>query len=627
VKAIAAALVLTILSCPLHAAEYHVSTSGLDGNPGSRSKPFNTISAAAAKAQPGDTITVHEGIYRERVNPPRGGASNRKRIVYQAAQGEQVVIKGSEVVKGWTILENDIWQLSIPNTVFGKFNPYSDLISGDWFRSMDRAHHTGPVYLNGHWLAEAATKDAVFKMAENDALWFAEVDSQNTRIWAQFKGIDPNRENVEINVRQSVFYPQKPGINYITVRGFTLEQAATPWAPPTAEQIGLIGTHWSKGWVIEDNTIRYSVCTGVALGKYGDAFDNTSDNSAAGYVETIKRGLAAGWSKENVGSHVVKNNHIHHCEQAGIVGSMGAAFSTIAGNDIHDIHVRRLFSGFEMGGIKIHGAIDTFISHNHVYRTWRGIWLDWMAQGARVTGNVLHDNETTQDLFVEVNHGPFLIDHNLFLSGNNLYDLSQGGAYAHNLFAGRVFAWPLERTTPYHKAHATEIAGMHDIPGGDNRYYNNIFVSPEGPVPWPDRIPAERDTQHYYGLAIYDPANLPMYMAGNVFLGKAEPSKHELSPLVAPEFEPDFRFVEKADGWYLETALSKTWAEAKRPLVTSRMLGRAQIPDVPFEEPDGRPYRLDEDYFGNKRNSRNPFPGPFTTPKNKTQHIKIWPAR
>jgi len=168
---------------------------------------------------------------------------------------------------------------------------------------------------------------------------------------------------------------------------------------------------------------------------------------------------------------------------------------------------------------------------------------------------------------------------------------------------------------------------MHDIPGGDNRYYNNIFVSPEGPVPWPDRIPAERDTQHYYGLAIYDPANLPMYMAGNVFLGKAEPSKHELSPLVAPELEPGFKFVEKADGWYLETAFSKTWAEAKRPLVTSRMLGMAQIPDLPFEEPDGKPYRLDKDYFGNKRNSKNPYPGPFTTPKNKTQHIKTWPAR
>ena len=45
-----------------------------------------------------------------------------------------------------------------------------------------------------------------------------------------------------------------------------------------------------------------------------------------------------------------------------------------------------------MAGIKIHAAIDTEISRNHIYRTCRGIWLDWMAQGTRVTGNLLHDN-------------------------------------------------------------------------------------------------------------------------------------------------------------------------------------------------------------------------------------------
>ncbi len=54
-------------------------------------------------------------------------------------------------------------------------------------------------------------------------------------------------------MRRTVFYPDQPGRNYITVRGFTLRHAATPWAPPTAEQIGLIGTHWSKGWIIENN--------------------------------------------------------------------------------------------------------------------------------------------------------------------------------------------------------------------------------------------------------------------------------------------------------------------------------------------------------------------------------------
>ncbi len=419
-KASIIALTIALTACSLYAKEYHVSTTDLDGNPGTKSKPFKTISAAAAIARPGDTVTVHEGVYRERINPPRGGTSDKKRIVYQAAKGEKVVIKGSEIVKGWKKLNSDTWQVTIPNSFFGDFNPYSDLISGDWFNRKGRDHHTGAVYLNGRWLTEAAQKKEVFEPASDNPLWFAKVDDANTTIWAQFKGVDPNKENVEINARQSVFYPEKPGMNYITVCGFTMEHAATPWAPPTAEQIGLIGTHWSKGWVIENNTIRYSVCTGITLGKHGDEFDNMSQNSAEGYVETINRALKRDWSKENIGHHLVRNNHIYHCEQAGIVGSMGAVFSTITGNAIHDIHIRQLFDGAEMAGIKFHGAIDTIISHNHVYRTCRGIWLDWMSQGTHVTGNLLHDNESREDLFVEVNHGPFLVDNNLFLSGNGL---------------------------------------------------------------------------------------------------------------------------------------------------------------------------------------------------------------
>ncbi len=628
-KTFISVLTITLAVCFLQgcSSEYHVAVTGLDRNPGTESKPFKTISAAAAIAQPGDVITAHEGVYRERVNPPRGGESDDKRIVYRASPGQKVVIKGSEVVKGWKRIENDTWQVILPNSFFGDFNPYSDLISGDWFFPLDREHHTGAVYLNGHWLSEAARHEDVLKPAGKDPLWFGKVDDTNTSIWAQFKGVDPNKEFVEVNARQSIFYPEKPGVNYITVRGFTLEHAATPWAPPTAEQIGLIGTHWSKGWIIENNTIRYSVCTGIALGKHGDEFDNTSSSTAGGYVETIKRGLAAGWSKENIGSHVVRNNHISHCEQAGIVGSMGAAFSTITGNEIHDIHIRCLFSGCEQGGIKIHGAIDNIISGNHVYRTWRGIWLDWMAQGARVTGNLLHDNQATQDLFIEVNHGPFIIDNNLFLSGNTVNDISHGCAFAHNLFAGRMIAWPNQRTTPYHKAHSTEIAGMNDIPGGDQRFYNNIFFNPDKPVPWPDRIPRELDNQHYFGLATYDTVNLPVFMEGNVYLGRAEPSKHEKDPLTDPKVEPAFKLIEKPDGWYLQMEINKEWVQRNRPLVTSEMLGKAKIPDLPYEDPGGKPYRIDTDYFGNKRTTDNPCPGPFDVPKEGRQLIKVWPGK
>ena len=54
-----------------------------------------------------------------------------------------------------------------------------------------------------------------------------------------------------------------------------------------------------------------------------------------------------------------------------------------------------------MAGIKFHGAIDVEISRNHIYRTTLGIWLDWMAQGAHVTGNLLNGNHQC-DLFIEV---------------------------------------------------------------------------------------------------------------------------------------------------------------------------------------------------------------------------------
>jgi len=76
-----------------NATEYVVSLQGRDTNPGTREAPFRTIQRAADAAQPGDTVTVREGIYRERVNPPRGGLSDTQRIVYQAAPGETVEIR------------------------------------------------------------------------------------------------------------------------------------------------------------------------------------------------------------------------------------------------------------------------------------------------------------------------------------------------------------------------------------------------------------------------------------------------------------------------------------------------------------------------------------------------------
>jgi alpha-N-arabinofuranosidase len=625
VESLCVALILTTATSYTWAADFHVSVKGNDADSGTLSKPLKTISAAAQLAQPGDMITVHEGTYRERITPPRGGTSDAKRIVYQAAKGEHVTVKGSEIMKGWNRDLHDCWKVVVPNTFFGDYNPFSDPIRGDWFYPKDRKHHTGAVYLDGHWLIEAAKLEEVMMPVGNGVpwvsqmdsepagvparLWYAEVDEENTTLWAQFGDNNPNEHLVEINVRRAAFYPDKPFVNYITVRGFTLEHAATQWAPPTAEQIGLIGTHWSKGWIIEDNTVRYSVCTGITLGKYGDQWDNTSADTAVGYVKTVERALENGWNKETVGGHVVRNNTISNCEQAGLVGSLGAIFSTITGNTIHDIHVRRLFTGAEMAGIKLHAPIDTEISDNHVYRTVRGIWLDWMTQGTRVSRNLLYDNGPAEDLFVEVNHGPFLVDNNIFLSKKSISDWSEGGAYVHNLFAGNIWLRPeLSRDTPYHPAHTTKVAGLVNTKGGDNRFYNNIFAGGTG-------------------LKVYDNATLEMHVGSNVYLHGAASYKGEADSLTLPEFDPDMALVEQADGVYLNLTLPDGVAKLKNRVVTTELLGKAKIPDLPYTNADGTPVKIDSDYFGTDRNTAKPFPGPFVRSLNGKTRLKVWPRK
>lgn len=154
-------LVLLVLTTSLaYSKEYHVSVNGSNNNDGSASKPFKTINFAAQLAQPGDAITVHAGTYREWINPARGGESDTKRIVYRAAAGENVEIKGSEVITGWKKEKDGVWKVTIPDSFFGDYNPYQDSIYGDWFTNFGRIHHTGEVFLNGKSLYEKETIEA-----------------------------------------------------------------------------------------------------------------------------------------------------------------------------------------------------------------------------------------------------------------------------------------------------------------------------------------------------------------------------------------------------------------------------------------------------------------------------------
>ncbi|MCU0352379.1 MAG: right-handed parallel beta-helix repeat-containing protein [Cytophagales bacterium] len=609
------------ISSFVFATEYHVSVNGSDQHSGTAAKPFKTIRKATEQAYPGDTITVHAGTYREWVNPLRGGASDAQRIVYRAAPGEKVEIKGSEIVKTWKKVKNGVWKVSLPNSFFGKYNPYRDSVAGDWFYDKGRVHHTGEVFLNNNSLDEKATLAEVLNPS-GSRTWYCESNAETTTIWANFQNFNPNRESTEISTRRTCIYPEKPGIHYITISGFHISQAATQWAAPTAEQVGMVATHWNKGWIIENNVISDSKCVGITLGKERGTGHNvwTADKGNVNndgnihYIEVIFKTLRNGWNKENIGSHTVRNNVIFNCEQAGICGSMGAAFSVIENNHIYNIWRKQQFDGAEIAGIKFHGAIDAVLNNNRVHDCGRGLWLDWMTQGTHISRNLFYNNTEREDAFIEVNHGPYIVDNNIFLSPRSLEIWSSGGAFVHNLFAGAVNARSdLSRFTPYFLPHSTEIAGFATIFGGDDRYYNNIFIGN-----------STEKTDNVYGLAKYNTAKLQVWISGNTYYNAAQPSDKDQHLVNNASFSPALKLTEEGGHGYLHFSTNGSVENRPLPIVTTETLGQSKIPKLPFENPDGTVLKIDTDYFGSKRMAQGNKPGPFSNLMPGKNVFKVW---
>lgn len=655
--------------------------AGHDGN-GSKEMPFRRINEAARAAVPGDEVLVAPGVYRENVVPMHAGTEDA-RITYRSSEPLGAEITGAEELKSWTHYEGDVWVSRINNSVFGTYNPYTTYVFGDWFFAK-RDKHTGCVWLNDEALYEAVTLEEC-KAGEITAYswnpeasrrkWYTEQDetTNETVLYANFGGADPTQENVEITVRRECFLPQQNGIDYITVSGFNINKAATTWAPPAAYQDGMIGPHWSKGWIIEDCEIWGSKCAGISVGKYYD-----SENDHFFTVHHVKsptqmerdavcRGQYHGWLKEKVGSHIIRRNNIHHCEQGGIIGRMGGVFSIIEDNHIHHINNMMELGGAEIAGIKMHAAIDVIMRRNHIHHCTMGIWTDWEAQGTRITQNLLHDNMRpsfakqlkggmcSQDIFVEVGHGPTLIDNNILLSDASLRIATQGVAMVHNLICGSFTVvgggtgW---RYTPYHMPHRTEVMGFMTILHGDDRFYNNIFLQK-----WPaEAFCIEHDSSegfdydnrevgtHVFNeyptyeewIAQFDMdqeipdmskleeahfGHLPIWVDGNAYFDGARSYQKEQNRLIDTENAVYADIEEREDGsWVLKTNVYDYLKEFSCGLIHTETLGKAFEPDEAFENPDGTPITFDSDYLGSHRGIRV-IPGPFASAEDAGKRV------
>ena len=204
---------------------YVDANAGRDGN-GTKEMPYKHINDAAQIAMPGDEVLVAPGIYREYVNPRNAGREDA-RITYRSVEPLGAVITGAEEVKDWKPYEGNVWVCRIENSIFGGYNPYTTYVYGDWYFA-GRSKHTGAVYLNDKMLYEADSLEACVKGEVYECSWEPEAsvykwyacqEGDETVIYANFQGKNPNEEKVEINVRRECFMPSKTGVGYITVSG------------------------------------------------------------------------------------------------------------------------------------------------------------------------------------------------------------------------------------------------------------------------------------------------------------------------------------------------------------------------------------------------------------------------
>ncbi|MGO9204266.1 MAG: right-handed parallel beta-helix repeat-containing protein [Limisphaerales bacterium] len=565
----------------LWAGEIHVRPTGSDSASGSARDPCLTINKAAAVAQPGDIVIVHGGTYREWVQPVRGGTSESNRIQYRAAPGEEVLVKGSERITTWTPEGQGVWRVELPNSFFGDYNPYQLTLSGGWL-DYGQWHHRGDVYLNGEALYE---KQDEVSSAERS--WCCRADEKTTTIRANFGKANPNAELTEINVRESIFMPKVTGLKYITVDGFHFLHAAANWAPPNlALQMGAVGPRMGKYWIVQNCTIVYARCVGIILG-HAPGVDYTD-------IEAF-------------GEHIIRNNVIRRCGQAGIAGQKGATRSLISGNLIEDTNYRREFGGWETAAIKFHNSVDTVISNNLIRGVFHqkegafGIWMDFGNQGTRITRNIIYNTEAAT-VFLEMDHGPTLLDNNILI-GRPVRSNSEATVFAHNLFVdcGYDYSPDTGRRSEYFKPHTTKIVGRKTGTAQDDLWFNNLFIR-QGL----DGVKAAPGYRSDY----------------NVFLEGAKPSAFGDEHSVVASEVTGLAIQDDSRGATITFSMAEAAPLAKGPQVNAGWVNVFCTVGQTIEDRYGRPIAVDRDINGKEFSP--PIAGPLADLKLGRNAIR-WP--
>jgi hypothetical protein len=252
---VCALLALCLLQGECRAVTVYVSSAGHDTAAGTLMAPWRTIQHAVDALQPGDTLLIGPGLYRERVELRRGGTAQAP-ITIAALPGARVVISGADrLAGGWTKAEGG------EDGIYVHAWPYRFPIGGpnDLTHPGDREHQlTGraeQVIHGGRLLRQVLTRPQLAPGA-----FFADLEAKQLYVW--LRGSDaPNASEMEASVRSNWLTAAAP-ISYVHVRGIRFRYAANHaqrGAFAIGQGAGNGPAEAARGWVVEDCVFEPSV--------------------------------------------------------------------------------------------------------------------------------------------------------------------------------------------------------------------------------------------------------------------------------------------------------------------------------------------------------------------------------
>jgi len=344
---------------------WHVSGETLAGI--EQQEQVRTIGQAAALAEPGDTVIIHGGIYREAVEIEKSGLSDNP-ITFQAAPGAGVIMTGADRISEWTEVEGDgrIYSTPWPHE-FITWNRYNTHPDDDFHRLIGRCEQ---VFINGYALRQVLERDKLSR-----GTFYVDPEGKRLYVWSyDNQDISSRKVAVEASVRDRILTVKG---DYVTIKGIRFRYAANRAQRGAVE---FSGNHLT----VEDCIFEYTNASGAAF---------------RGEDVTVRRCT------------------FQYNGQLGF-GASRAHRLRITGCTVRNNNIKGFNRGWEAGGNKICLARGVVLENStFVENRGNGIWFDIGNEDCTVRNCLIAFNEDA-GIFYEISYG--LHAHDNVIVGNGL---------------------------------------------------------------------------------------------------------------------------------------------------------------------------------------------------------------